>query len=162
MARGYFVKGLSGAQFVRAEQLTRVTAMLRDPDRDVQVLSAVDPMQAWGNLLPHEAERAFMCVTGTAVCIKNGRVGLLAERQGESVTWWDEDGAGETAGDAAGNAASDTPSECLAALARAFKLGRVFPGLYKLTVKQYPEGGGARLEAAGFVREMRDYVLMKG
>jgi len=147
VARGYFVKGLSGAQFVRADQLARVTAMLRQPDGDVQVLSGVDPMQAWGNLLPHEPERAFMCVPGTAVCLTRGRVGLLAERQGEVLTWWEED---------------DTVGVCLAALVRAFKLGRVFPGLYKLTVKQYPEGAGPRFEAAGFVREMRDYVLMKG
>lgn len=141
--RGYFVRGLSGAQFVRASDFDRISVFLREPEQDPICLNAVDPAQAWGRILKHEPERAFMCVPGTAVVIRGGEVRLILERQGAV---WKSLGADE--------------QDCAAA-AEAFRSGRVFSHLHLLTVREYPAELASLLESAGFVREMRDYVLDK-
>jgi len=139
--RGYFVRGLSGAQFVRAADFERICASLREPDAESVCQNAVDPAQAWGRILKHEPERTFMCVPGTAVVTRCGEVKLILERQGAVLR------------------AFDAEVEDYAAIVGAFRAGRLFPNLHLLTVRSCPDGAGAILEAAGFVREMRDYVL---
>ena len=141
--RGYFVRGLSGAQFVRAKDFDRVCAMLKDPEEDPVCLNAVDPAQAWGRIIRHEPEKAFLCVPGTAAVTSKGEVRLVLERQGTVLRDF-----GATAKD-------------YAAIAEGFRSGRLFPNAHLLTVRSYPEEAGAMLEAAGFIREMRDYVLEK-
>jgi len=141
--RGYFISGLAGAQFVRAKDFERIRAALREPDGESVCLNAADPAQAWGRVLKHEPERAFMCVPGTAVVTSGGEVRLIFERQGAVLRSF---GAAQQDFDAA---------------ADAFRTGRLFPQLHLLTVRSYPQEAGCMLEAAGFVREMRDYVLEK-
>ena len=141
--RGYFVRSLSGAQFVRAGDFNRISERLRQPDADCVCLNAADPAQAWGRILPldRSGEAAFLCVPGTAVVLEAGRVALIAERQGAALR-------------------APQPSEAaVQALAAAFRAGRVYPHLRLLTVKEYPAALAPWLEKAGFIREMRDYVL---
>jgi len=58
----------------------------------------------------------------------------------------------------------DSPS--LSDTLRAFNYGyesrRLFPGLNRLTVKQYPDEAVDALTSAGFRKEMQDYVLYRG
>lgn len=139
--RGYFVKGLGGAQFVRAEDFERVTAAL-DSDSDEYVcINAVDPAQMWGRVIPHEEGREFVCVPGTAIVLHSGRVACIFERQGASVRIFEED------------------AEALACFARAYKNHRIFTGKKKICVTEYPRGYAKMFEKAGFIREMLDYTI---
>jgi len=141
--RGYFVRALSGAQFVRARDFERVSERLRRPEDDCLCLNAADPAQAWGRILPldRSGDGAFLCVPGTAVVLEGGRVALIAERQGAVLR------------------APHGSEVAVRALADAFRAGRVYPHLRLLTVRDYPAEAVPWLERAGFIREMRDYVL---
>ena len=143
--RGYFVRGMSGAQFVRAEDFDRIQARLLTENTDCVCLNATDPAQAWGRILKNgrTAEETFLCVPGTAVVFRRGAAALILERQGTVLR------APEGGEDA-----------CLA-LADAFRAGRIYPHLRFLTIKNYPPEAAAWLEKAGFIREMRDYVLSR-
>lgn len=88
--RGYFVKGLSGAQFVREADFASITARLRQPSDECIWLAAADPMQAWGAYLAHEESRAFLRVPGTTVALLDGAVVALSEKQGETPRILDE------------------------------------------------------------------------
>ncbi|MBR3504432.1 MAG: DEAD/DEAH box helicase [Clostridia bacterium] len=141
--RGYFVRTLSGAQFVRAADFDRISERLRRPEADCVCLCAADPAQAWGRVLPldRSGEEAFLCVPGTAVVLEAGRVALVAERQGAVLR------------------APQGSEAAVLALAAAFRAGKIYPRLRILTVKEYPAALAPWLEKAGFIREMRDYVL---
>lgn len=141
--RGYFVSGLSGAQFVRAKDFDRICASLQSPEPEPVCLNAVDPAQAWGRLLKHAPDRPFLRVPGTAVVVSGGEVRIILERQGAVLRSF------------------DAAQQDYACMADSFRTGRLFPQLSLLVVRNYPQGAGELLEAAGFVREMRDYVLEK-
>ena len=143
--RGYFVKGLSGAQFMRETDYSTITAQLRQPSGECIWLPAADPMQAWGAYLAHEEGRAFLRVPGAAVALMDGAVVAVSEKQGETLRVFDDSGA----------------PEALRALADAFRRGAIFPALPRLLIKKYPPTAAAHLEAAGFTREMLDYTLMR-
>ena len=78
---------------------------------------------------------------GTAVVLQAGQIALIAERQGAVLK------------------APRGSEAAVAALADAFRAGRIYPHLRLLTVKEYPASLAPWLEKAGFIREMRDYVL---
>ena len=141
--RGYFVSGLSGIQFVRAEDYAAVIAGLNDPGDDAIWLHANDPAQAWGGALPHAEGRSFLAVPGTAVCLLGGRVVAALERSGASLRIF-EPACAERA---------------LAALAGDFRRRNVFPGQKRLILKKAPAEVHAALEKAGFLREALDWVL---
>ena len=143
--RGYFVKGLSGAQFMRETDYSTITAQLRQPSGECIWLPAADPMQAWGAYLAHEEGRAFLRVPGAAVALMDGAVVAVSEKQGETLRVFDDPAA----------------PEALRALADAFRRGAIFPALPRLLIKKYPPTAAAHLEAAGFTREMLDYTLMR-
>lgn len=144
--RGYFVRGMSGAQFVRAADFERVCLNLAHPRAECAALSAVDPLNAWGLLVkPGEAEQGFMRVAGTAVVLRAGAVAAVCERQGRSLRIVD----------------SAHAVEALSELRRAFEAGQIYPWLKLLRISQYPPGLDGAIEEAGFVREMLDYVAMK-
>lgn len=142
--RGYFVRGLSGAQFVRAGDFERICGALRQIDGTPVCLNATDPAQAWGRILKHEPEKQFLCVPGTAAVLAGGAVRLILERQGAVLRCF------------------DAQAQDYAAVAEAFRAGRLFPQLTLLSVREYPQQAAQGLEKAGFVREMRDYVLDRG
>ena len=50
-------------------------------------------------------------------------------------------------------------SEAMALLAQAYRAKQLFPATRRMTVKRYPAALAAAMEAAGFRREMLDYVL---
>ena len=143
--RGYFVKGLSGAQFMRETDYSTITAQLRQPSGECIWLPAADPMQAWGAYLAHEEGRAFLRVPGAAVALMDGAVVAVSEKQGETLRVFDDPAA----------------PEALRALADAFRRGAIFPALPRLLIKKYPPTAAPHLEAAGFTREMLDYTLMR-
>ena len=141
--RGYFVQGLSGMQFVRAQDYARVRHALDHPGAAALWLPAQDPGQAYGRALAHAAGREFTRAAGTAVCLLEGRAVAVLERQGEALRLLEP-------------ACAD---EALTALARDFAAHRIFPHLDRLCIRAYPEGAASALARAGFARLMLDYVL---
>lgn len=141
--RGYFVKGLSGAQFVRTEACERIQARLCARENRCVCLNALNPAQAWGRILKLERAEteSFLCVPGTAVVLRDGSPAVVLERQGTTLR------------------APDGGEDACAAIAEAFRSGGLYPHLQFLTIRTYPANAAKWLEAAGFVREMRDYVL---
>lgn len=143
--RGYFVRGLSGAQFIRSRDFEGVTASLLHLRRERVWLNVADPMQPWGKLFSHEEGRAFINVPGTAAAFCGGRPTVLFERQGKTLRVFDSEGLKET----------------LSLFAEEFKRGRIFPGRKRIVVKEYPAESAPALEESGFLREMQDYVLYR-
>ncbi|GHU78318.1 DEAD/DEAH box helicase [Clostridia bacterium] len=141
--RGYFVRGLSGAQFVRDAEFMSITAALGSPRPDWAALPARDPALAWGHILPHADERRFMAVDGTVAVIHGGRIELIAERYGQTLRWW------------------DLGAEPLRALVEAFRAERIYPDKTRLSVSNYPEGGADVLEGAGFKHDGSVYTLWR-
>ena len=142
--RGYFVKGMSGAQFVRQGDFEKVTRALKAPSPMPIWLNAADPMQAWGGILKHEREeRSFLCVPGSAVALVGGKVGAVLERKGETLRVFESESVGEI----------------LSQLVRSARMGQLFPEKRMIVLRKVDPGLGPALEEAGFVREMRDYVL---
>ncbi len=143
--RGCSIRSLSGAQFVRNEDFDRIQARLTSEENEYACLNAVDPAQAWGRILKMDrsAEESFLCVPGTAVVLKNGRVSLILERQGGVLR------------------APDGDAQACRALAEAFRAGRIYPHLRFMCIKSYPKVARPWLEEAGFIREMLDYVLTR-
>lgn len=145
--RGYFIEGLSGAQFVREADFAGTMLALEQPQEQLIWLSAADPAQPWGKYLPHMQERSFMNIPGTAVALKTGIPVAVLERQGQILRVFEE----------------DCLSEALKALDTAFTKGRIYASLKRITIKQYPENACSALEAAGsFLRQMQEYVLYRG
>lgn len=146
LARGYYVHGMSGMQFVRAEERARLQLALDAPEPGVLWLPAQDPMQPYGLILPHESEQTrFMRVPGTLVALNAGKVCAVLEGKGESLRVLDIDAA----------------PELISALARAFLQKRVLPELTHFTLKQFDRDLVPLLEGAGFRREMLDYSLWR-
>ncbi len=143
--RGYFVKGLSGAQFVRESDFGKVTAALNAPDNGFVCICAADPLQPWGLILKHAEGRQFMRLPSTAVILKGGSVTAVFERQGEALRVFDY----------------DSLPEAISAFAQAYVAGAVFPQSKRLTVKAYPKEAEQALINGGFTREMLDYTLIK-
>lgn len=147
--RGYFVKGLSGAQFIRGRDFESVTSFLRHPAGDMLWLNAADPAQPWGKLLPHEQGRAFVNVPGTAVCFRGGVPVALFERQGRTLRVFEQEGK------------ESGPEDVLRQFTEEFRRGRIFPGRKRIVVKEYPSDAAKIMEACGFIREMQDYTLYR-
>jgi ATP-dependent Lhr-like helicase len=143
--RGYFVEGLSGAQFIRDGDFAGAIHALENPLADIICINAADPALAWGKCLPHLPERSFICVAGTAVALRAGVPAALLEKQGQVLRVFDE----------------EFTESAVNALAEDFKKGFIFPNLKRLTVKQYPKNAEAALKSAGFMAQMLDFVLYK-
>ena len=156
--RGYFVEGLSGAQFVRAEDYGAVMQALAAPEPEICWLNAADPAQVWGKCLPHEEGRAFANVPFTAVALKEGRPVALLERKGRILRALEEESPERPSAE---SARGDIWEEALLRLAEAFRSGRLFPSLKRLVVKEYPGFAADAWKKAGFRREMQDYVLYR-
>jgi ATP-dependent Lhr-like helicase len=147
--RGYFIEGLSGTQFIHEKDFNGAVLAFETLDEappasagPVTWLAATDPLQLWGRLLAHRADRAFICVQGTAVALRGGLPVALLEKSGAVLRVFDADGLQET----------------LNAFIKAYMGKKVFPDRKRLTVKQYPAEAESALRAAGFKRVMMDYV----
>ena len=143
--RGYFVEGLSGAQFIRGKDYASVVGMLGSPEKKLIWINAADPAQCWGKILPHKDGKNFMNVPGSAVAYYGGLPVAVMEKQGKTLRVFEE----------------DYLNESLRIFAEEYKRERIFPSLKRITVKEYSDMAKAGLEKAGFFREMKDYVLYR-
>ena len=143
--RGYFVEGLSGAQFIRGKDYASVVGMLGSPEKKLIWINAADPAQCWGKILPHKDGKNFMNVPGSAVTYYGGLPVAVMEKQGKTLRVFEE----------------DYLNESLRIFAEEYKRERIFPSLKRITVKEYSDMAKAGLEKAGFFREMKDYVLYR-
>lgn len=143
--RGYFVRGLSGAQFIRRKDFESVTHSLLHPQSEVVWLNAVDPGQPWGKLLPHYEGKAFVNVTGTVAALAGGIPAALFERQGRTFRVLEKDGL----------------EEILLQFTEEYKRGRIFGGRKRIVVKEYPAEAAEIFSKCGFIREMQDYCLYR-
>ncbi|MDR1117450.1 MAG: DEAD/DEAH box helicase [Oscillospiraceae bacterium] len=145
--RGYFVEGLSGAQFIRDGEFNAVTNMLENPREDIVWLSAADPAQQWGKSLEHrDRETSFICVAGTAVALCGGVPAAVLENRGGTLRVFDE----------------SRLESVLNTFINEYRQKRIFPEQKRITVKSYPEFAAPALAAAGFAEEMRDFVYWRG
>jgi ATP-dependent Lhr-like helicase len=165
--RGYYVEGLSGAQFVREEDFTFVTAALARVDCPVIWLTAPDPAQPWGKYLPHLPGRSFMNLPGSVVCLCGGLPIIIFERQGQVMRLLGGADAPEnelTADSIKDHTAapiSDQIAEALKEFVRHFSRRKFYSTRTSLTVKQYPPEAADTLLKAGFTRYMQDFVLYR-
>ena len=143
--RGYFVSGMSGAQFIRKEEYESVTAALKQPEDEVIWLNASDPAQIWGKVLEQPEGSSFMNIPGTAAALRQGRAATVMERQGKVLRIFEEEGM----------------EAVLSEFVRCFQRKLLFPDQKRLILKEYPEHAGELLKKAGFIREMQDYVLYR-
>ena len=143
--RGYFLRGFSGAQFVRSPELAAFTASLHAArgDSEIHWISAADPLQITGRLLPHGENRAFMCVAATAVGYYHGEVVALAERSGASFRCFEP----------------PLLRQSLESYIRAFKTGRIYSGKRKLQLAEFSPEAAEWLPVVGFRREMQYWLL---
>ncbi len=143
--RGYFVQGLSGAQFVREKDFRTVLRTLTNPAKTLLWINATDPAQCWGKLLPHKEGRSFLNVSGTAVACYGGTPVAVFERQGKKLRVFKE----------------NYLAESLTLFVENYKRGKIFPSLRRMVIKEYPEYATEALIHAGFVHEIQDYVLYR-
>ncbi|MBD5511836.1 MAG: DEAD/DEAH box helicase [Lachnospiraceae bacterium] len=143
--RGYFVEGLSGAQFIRGKDYPAVTRLLQNPEKRIIWINAADPAQYWGKVLPHKEERNFLNVPGSAVACFGGLPVMVMERQGKTLRILEE----------------EHQDACLKLFVEEYKSGKIFPAQKRIVVKEYPDMAREALTKAGFLKEMQDYVLYK-
>ena len=143
--RGYFVEGMSGAQFIRGKDYASVVRMLQRPEEKIVWINAADPAQCWGKVLPHMQGRNFLHVPGTAVACYAGLPAAVLERQGKTLRVFEQ----------------ELTDACMQEFAAAFLSGRIFYGRKRIVVKEYPQIAESALSGAGFRREMQDYVLYR-
>jgi len=146
--RGYFLRGFSGAQFVRSPELAAFSASLHAAhgDTDIHWLSAADPAQITGRLLPHAPGREFTCIAATAVAMHQGEVIALAERNGAAFRCFEP----------------TLLRPALESYIRAYRTGRIYPGRRKLQLAEFCPEAAEWLPIAGFRREMQYWVLDRG
>lgn len=60
-----------------------------------------------------------------------------------------------------GKGDADRVGEILAEFVRLFKRGDLLSGQKRVVLKEYPAEAGEHLKAAGFMAEMRDFVLYR-
>ena len=143
--RGYFVEGMSGAQFIRGRDYASIVRMLQKPEKKLIWINAVDPAQCLGKILPHKEGRNFMNVPGSAVACFAGLPVAVMERQGKVFRVFEK----------------KMQRECLKLFAENFKNGKIFPAIKRIVVKEYPDASGEDFINAGFFKEMQDYVLYR-
>ncbi|MFR1867519.1 hypothetical protein [Eisenbergiella massiliensis] len=142
------MEGLSGAQFIREKDFHSTVLALEKPEQEIKWLNASDPAQIWGKVLTHQEGKGFTCIPGTLVAMKGGNPIAVMERQGKTLRFF----------------AGCPPEECLALMqlfVEDFRQKRIFAGLKRIVVKDYPVEGAGALSGAGFIREMQDYVLYR-
>lgn len=143
--RGYFVEGMSGAQFIRGKDYAAITRHLQNPEKKIVWINAADPAQCWGKVLPHKEGRSFLNVAGSAVACRCGIPVMVLERQGKTLRVLEESAV----------------EECIRLFVEEYQSGKIFPMQKRIVVKEYPDMAKEALVKAGFVREMQDYVLYK-
>lgn len=158
--RGYYVAGMSGAQFVRAKDYEGVVLALKryaaqnqagGGTSDIVWLNASDPSQIWGKALTAKEGKAFMNLPGTLVALCGGLPVVFLERQG-NVLRFDEREQ---------ELAIETITQVMKAFTALYKQKKLFSDKRRIIIKKYPEKAKSPLENAGFQKEALDYVLYR-
>ncbi|MCA9778776.1 MAG: DEAD/DEAH box helicase, partial [Candidatus Eremiobacteraeota bacterium] len=85
--RGYFVEGLSGAQFARAHTVDRLRAESKEDHPKPVVLSTPDPANPYGSLLPWpENDGRPRRASGSLVVLVDGHPIFFLEKGGKKLT----------------------------------------------------------------------------
>lgn len=159
--RGYFVEGLSGAQFALpdAARLLRDRALpsLQAPPL---LLHSLDPANLYGSGAPFDiplldgGTQPFLRRSGNWLVLCAGRPVLLIEQQGQRLT--------------ALNTSAETLAAAVALLPRLLALDHALMARRKLAVRQWNgqsiigSAGQSLLEQTGFVRDYQDMTLYAG
>ncbi len=143
--RGYFVDGMSGAQFILGRDYASIVRRLQGPGQGLVWINAADPAQPWGKILPHKEGRGFLNVPGTAVACVDGLPVAVLERQGKVLRIFEE----------------SHQAACLKQFVQGYRQGQLFPACKRIVVKEYPGTAKGDLSAAGFIKEMQDFALYR-
>lgn len=149
--RGYFIAGMSGAQFIRAEEYDGVMSALSRFGGEAVLsegiiwLNAVDPGQVWGKAL---AGGDFINVPGTVVALCNGSPQMVFERQGKTLRVFDDNI----------EASIELYKTIMAEFISLMKQKKLYPEKKRLIIKEYPKEMAQILKDAGFYKEVMDYV----
>lgn len=143
--RGYFIEGLSGIQFIRENDFSSVLYALHHPKREIVWLTALDPCQIWGQYLPYPKERNFLQVAGTIVALQSGIPIAVLERQGKILRVFD----------------TESLEEAIDSLVIDYERRCFYPETNRIVIKEYPEVAEKALKRAGFLKEIKDYVLYR-
>jgi len=161
--RGYFVEGLSGAQFAlpEAAQLLQDSQMPATAAAPVILLHSLDPANLYGSGAPFDiplldgGTRPLLRRGGNWLVVRAGRPLLIIENQGRRLT-------------ALASASRDDIAAAAACLPRILDSDRGLDGRRKLTVEEWNgqpvTSTEARelLEATGFVRDYQSMTLYGG
>jgi ATP-dependent Lhr-like helicase len=158
--RGYFVEGLSGAQFATSQaaemlQQLHMPSTATDP---VVLLHSMDPGNMYGAGAPLDiplldgGTRSFQRRLGNWLVVRAGRPVLLVEQQGKRLT-------------ALASSSRDDILAAVACLPAVFDNNQALRAKHKLTVEEWngqpvtTTEGKDVLEAAGFVRDYQGMTL---
>lgn len=158
--RGYFVEGLSGAQFALSEAGQRLQDLHLPSTAAAPIilLHSMDPANLYGSGAPFDiplldgGTRPLLRRPGNWLVLRAGRPILLAEQQGNKIT-------------ALASASRDDIVAAAAVLPGMLDHGRSMRNRHKLTVEEWngqpvtATEGKELLEAAGFVRDYQGMTL---
>jgi len=158
--RGYFVEGLSGAQFAlpEAAQLLQDIHMPSTAASPVLLLHSLDPANLYGSGAPFDiplldgGTRSFLRRSGNWLVLRAGRPLLLVEQQGKKLT-------------ALPSASREDIVQATSCLPGIFERNRSLTMRHKVTVEEWngqpvtTSPGRELLEAVGFVRDYQGMTL---
>lgn len=159
--RGYFVRGMSGAQFIYAKDYPALVRFLQKPEKTLVWVHAQDPEQPWGKVLPHLPGRNFQQLAGTAVACLGGLPVAVMERHGKIFRLLADEKAEPNEQKKQEVLDLEKITECLKLFAEYFKDGRLFYTRRRITVKEYPDWIKEAFSRAGFLKEMNDFSLYR-
>jgi ATP-dependent Lhr-like helicase len=143
--RGYFVEGMSGAQYIKDEAYASIVRELAHPSDNLVWIHATDPNQVLGKSIAHIPDKQFINVSGTVVALKNGIPVMVYERYGQILRVFDY----------------GTIHETLKDFKQAFHKQHIYPNMSRIVIKSYPEEAAKSLIEAGFERAILDFVVYR-
>jgi ATP-dependent Lhr-like helicase len=161
--RGYFVEGLSGAQFAlpEAARLLQENALPSTVAAPVLLVHSLDPANLYGSGAPFDiplldgGTQPLVRRAGHWLMVRAGRPILIVEQHGKRLT-------------ALASASADEVAQAVALLPATLTMDRGRHGRHQLTVTEWngqpvtTTPGKDYLEAAGFVRDYQGMTLYAG
>jgi ATP-dependent Lhr-like helicase len=158
--RGYFVEGVSGAQFAlpEAARLLQESALPSTAAAPVVLVHSLDPANLYGSGAPFDiplldgGTRPLLRRAGHWLVFRAGRPVLIVEQQGKRLT-------------ALASASRDDVAQAVALLPATLETDRTLGVRHKVTVEEWngqpvtATAGREYLEAAGFVRDYQGMTL---
>ncbi len=161
--RGYFVEGLSGAQFAcpEAARLLQENALPSTAAAPVLLVHSLDPANLYGSGAPFDiplldgGTQPLLRRAGHWLMVRAGRPVLIVEQHGKRLT-------------ALASASADDVAQAVALLPATLTMDRGRTGRHQLTVAEWngrpvtTTPGKDYLEAVGFVRDYQGMTLYAG